>query len=137
MTIRRVQRKREAGNAMLEGALVMTIFLMIMFGIIDFSRAVFAYNSVEFASREGARWASVRGTQSGQEATAEQVRAFVFTQLVGMNANDTTVAVNWNNGKTPGSFVTVTVNHTFQPVAPFVPQGQWSLQGLSRMPISQ
>jgi Flp pilus assembly protein TadG len=137
MRINRQQRRREAGNAMLEGALVMSAFLMIMFGIIDFSRAVFAYNSVEYASREGARWASVRGVQSGQEASAGDVQAFVMKQLVGLTASDTTVNVNWASGKTPGAFVTVTVNHNFQPIAPYIPTGTWQLQGLSRMVISQ
>jgi Flp pilus assembly protein TadG len=130
-------RNKRKGAAIMEGALVMLVFMMILFGIIDFARAIFAYNSVEFASREAARWASVRGVQSGQEATVQQIQNFTFTQLVGMNANNTNVAVAWNNNKVPGSFVTITVNHSFDPITPFLPQGTWNLQGLSRMVISQ
>jgi Flp pilus assembly protein TadG len=131
------KRRHQAGNAMLEGALVMTLFLMILFGIIDFSRATFAYNSVEYASRHAARWAAVRGAQSGQEASESDIRTQVYRNLVGMDATNTNVSVAWNNGKVPGSYVTVTVNHQFKPIAPYIPTGTWQLQGLSRMVISQ
>jgi TadE-like protein len=41
-------------------ALVLILFPL-MFGIIDFSRALYAYHWVSYAAREGTRWASVRG----------------------------------------------------------------------------
>ena len=38
------------------------VLFPLMFGIIDFSRALYAYHWVSYAAREGTRWASVRGT---------------------------------------------------------------------------
>src|SRR5262245_34479575 len=47
------------GQALVEFALVFPIFLLLMMGVFDLGRAVFAYNSVTNAAREGARLAIV------------------------------------------------------------------------------
>ena len=39
------------------------IILPLLFGAMDFSRAMYAYHFVAYAAREGSRWASVRGAQ--------------------------------------------------------------------------
>jgi TadE-like protein len=44
------------------GLVLVLILFPLMFGIIDFSRALYAYHWVAYAAREGTRWASVRGT---------------------------------------------------------------------------
>ena len=43
----------------MEFALVLPIFLLIVFGVFDLGRGVFAYNTVANAAREGARVAAV------------------------------------------------------------------------------
>jgi hypothetical protein len=53
---------RPRGQAMVELALVLPVLLLIMMGIFDFGRAVFAYNSLSNAAREGARIAIVDQT---------------------------------------------------------------------------
>ena len=53
----------QQGASSLEFAFVLILILFpLMFGIIDFSRALYAYHWVSYAAREGSRWASVRGT---------------------------------------------------------------------------
>jgi Flp pilus assembly protein TadG len=47
-----------------EFALVTVLVLFpLIFGIIDFARAAYAYHYVSYSAREAARWASVRGAQ--------------------------------------------------------------------------
>jgi hypothetical protein len=60
------------------------IFLLFpsMFGIIDFSRAMYAYHWVAYAAREGTRWASVRGADcvgltGGCPAAATDIQTYV------------------------------------------------------------
>jgi Flp pilus assembly protein TadG len=56
--------ERERGSTLVEFALVAVLILFpLMFGVIDFARAAYAYHYVAFAAREATRWASVRGAQ--------------------------------------------------------------------------
>lgn len=48
-------RLNSRGQEIVEYALILPLFLLLTFGIIDFGRTVFAYNSISHAAREGAR----------------------------------------------------------------------------------
>ena len=56
-------RALRRGSGLIEFVLASSIFLAFLFGIIDFCRAVYAYQFVTYAARAGARWAMVRGNQ--------------------------------------------------------------------------
>lgn len=59
----RYRAEKQRGASTLEFAFVITLILFpLVFGIIDFSRAMYAYHWVSYAAREGSRWASVRGS---------------------------------------------------------------------------
>jgi TadE-like protein len=49
------------GQALAEFALVVPIFLLLFFGVIDIGRVVYINNALSEAAREGARWGSVQG----------------------------------------------------------------------------
>jgi Flp pilus assembly protein TadG len=94
-------KARSRGQALVEFALVLPIFLVLLFGMIDIGRVVWANDDLANAAREGARWASVHGNwqfaecQTGpsagtsppsqctpttpdyKEATREHVRGFL------------------------------------------------------------
>jgi len=53
------KRDRSRGQGLVEIALVLPVFLLALFGLIDVGRAIFAYNSVSEAARNGARVAIV------------------------------------------------------------------------------
>lgn len=55
----RRSRPRGRGQALAEFALILPIFLLILFAIFDIGRAVFIYNGLTNAAREGARLAIV------------------------------------------------------------------------------
>jgi Flp pilus assembly protein TadG len=52
-------RRRSAGQALAEVALVAPLFFLMVFGIIDIGRVVWANDAAASAAREGARYASV------------------------------------------------------------------------------
>src|SRR3954468_656604 len=81
--IRRSPRRRGRGQALVEFALVIPLFLLILMAVFDFGRAVFAYNSVTNAAREGTRFAIVNQNVPSiqQRALAE---SFVATKPVGV-----------------------------------------------------
>jgi Flp pilus assembly protein TadG len=63
-----IGRHRQRGSAIAETAIVMTVALMLLFGIIDFGRALYTYHTVASMARQGARWAMVRGATCGENA---------------------------------------------------------------------
>jgi Flp pilus assembly protein TadG len=60
-----LRRRRSRGNAMLEVGLMMIPFLALMFGIFDYAIVVFLRNTMQFAVREGVRYAITSQTIAG------------------------------------------------------------------------
>ncbi|HTU33995.1 MAG TPA: TadE/TadG family type IV pilus assembly protein [Candidatus Acidoferrum sp.] len=61
VSVRETKKRGEKGSAMLEFALVTVLLLLLLFGIVDFGRALYTYHFLANASREATRWASVNG----------------------------------------------------------------------------
>jgi len=81
------RRRRPDGQGLVEFALVLPVLLLILMGVFDFGRAVFAYNSLSNAAREGARVAIVDQTQVGGVQAGEVEAANQATGL-GLDASD-------------------------------------------------
>lgn len=63
-------RTKERGAATFEMALVLPLIILpLIFGVMDFSRAMYAYHFVGYAAREASRWASVRGATCASPMT--------------------------------------------------------------------
>ena len=56
-----IKRRRSAGQALVETALVLPLFLILLLGIVDTGRAIWATTSLASAAREAARFAIVHG----------------------------------------------------------------------------
>jgi len=134
-TADRGRERAQHGQSLTELPIVLVLFLVLTFGIVDAGRLIFAYNVVSASAREGVRWAVVRGGASGRTATAADVTSFVQGVAIG---TPVTVAVTWTPDNQPGSTVAVTVTNTFAPIAPFpmVPN-TINLTSTSKMVISR
>lgn len=88
--LRTTGRWSRRGAALVETALVLPIFLMLIFGIIEFGRALMVSNMVTNAAREGARIAILDGS-SNTEVTAA-VREFLTSSL-GVDTNSVDVDI--------------------------------------------
>jgi len=55
------RRDRSRGQGLVEFALVLPIFMVMLIGMVDLGRAIWANNSVANAAREAARFAAVHG----------------------------------------------------------------------------
>jgi hypothetical protein len=115
------------GQALVEFALVIPIFLLVMVALFDLGRAVFAYNTLTNAAREGARLAIVNQSIPLITARAKEQTAIV-------ELNDPSVTVGFyqlNEDGTPdlsdpcnliavGCLAVVSFEATYQPITPFV-----------------
>jgi len=68
--------KTQHGAALVEFALIALIFFMILFGLFEFARALFTYNTLVEATRRGARVAAVCPISATGTLQAQQVTVF-------------------------------------------------------------
>lgn len=60
--LRRFVMRSEGGQSLVEFALILPIFLLIVTGVFDVARAVWQENTLAYAAREGTRYAIVHGS---------------------------------------------------------------------------
>ena len=131
------RQRGQRGSALLEGAFIFTILMMLLFGILDLCRLVWWYNGVSYLAREGTRYAAVRGNSSVAPATAGDVTNAVTAQAIGYDSANFTIATTWIPDNKPGSAVKVIVTYPFTPIVPYVPPGTISLSSTSQLTITQ
>lgn len=120
----RLVRDRRA-STLVESALGLLAFLLILFAVFELGRLMWAYNLLTHATHDGIRYAMVRGNSSGQTATASTIASYVKSQAPGLGSSASTVAVTWSPDNAPGSSVNITYSYLFTPV--LVPYLQGSL----------
>jgi Flp pilus assembly protein TadG len=125
----------DRGVEVIEFALVSILFCLLVFGIMEFGRAVWIYNTVAHLAKEGARFAMVRGSESNHTATPTDVETYVSERAAGMTG--LTVTTTWDDSsKDPGTVVQVQVDKDFDPALPLVGLGPFTLSSTSRMVIT-
>jgi len=83
--------RRERAQSVLEFALVVPLFLLLIFGLIDFARLLFTYASLSNGAREMARVAAVSTNWSGSNAISAFNNYVVIAG--GQNSSTDTVTV--------------------------------------------
>lgn len=58
-------RTNEKGSTLVEFALVFMLLMTMLLGIVEFSRALYAFHFVSSAARQATRWAAVNGADCG------------------------------------------------------------------------
>jgi len=102
--------KRQRGQSLTEFALILPVLLVILIGIIDFGRAVYAYHVVANCAREGARFGAVSPGNTGG------ITARVLDTAVGLNAGDLTVGISSPAADT----IQVDVSYAFHLITPLI-----------------
>ena len=124
----------ERGNELVELSLVGPLLFLLVFGIMEVGRAIWIYDTVAHLAREGARYAIVRGGESGRAASAAAVDAHLQSVAAGMTG--LAVTTTWTPDNEPGSVVQVRVDRVFDPIVPLVGLPPITLSSTSRMVIS-
>ena len=131
------KRNRQRGGALVETSLTILLFLGLVFGVIEFGRAVYSYNVLAAATREAARYAIVHGSDSGSPASEADIRARVTKWAIGLNPSALTVSTSWAPSNAPGSSVAVRSDYALSPITKLVLPSSITLTTRSEMVISQ
>lgn len=153
---------RTDGNASIDVAISMVLFLTSLFGIMDCSRMAYINHFVATAASSASRYAMVRGSSwngtacstrstGSCTATANDVTSFVQSlDVTGISNNQLTVTTSWpGTGPTgaacntafgkngPGCLVNVNVGYAFNFALPFLPHGNVNLHSTAQQTIVQ
>lgn len=112
------RRRRSRGQGLVEFALVFPVLILILLAIFDLGRAVFAFNALGNAAREGTRVAIVN-----QDVASIKQRVLTFSPTINPNDPPTTIAIS--SAACPTEFtlgcdITVQVDTTFTLLTPIV-----------------
>jgi Flp pilus assembly protein TadG len=132
----RRQRKLFSAQSMVEFALVGPLFFLMLIGTIEMGRLMWTSHELSNGTREGARWASVRGERSGANITDGQVKTVILAHT---SALDGSLSVNviWSeSSREPGSKVRISTTYDYVPmVGGFLGIGTIELKRQSELTI--
>jgi hypothetical protein len=138
-------------------AMVLSLFFVMLFGILELSIAVFRYHAVGHLSRQIARMAIVRGEMAiaapmglgrwgpgtygpqvlGESSGADPIASTTSRYLAGLDPDRTTVQIEWPEGSNRLEMpVRVTVETAYEPFITFLFTSTWTLRGVSTMSIA-
>jgi Flp pilus assembly protein TadG len=126
---------QEGGQTVLEFALTLMLMVPLVFGFLDFSRAIYARSVVQWAAQAGARAAIASEAESAELLAI--VNAAVEERLVGLDPEKVDVGVDVSVPDT----VQVDVTYQFEFIVPFMdrlggdPDLPIELQGSASMVI--
>ncbi len=130
------------GQALVEFALVLPIFLMLVFGLLDLGRVVYINNSLSEAARDGARWGSVQArsadsagrTQIANEAAGKMTAVPNPTVAVSCERDGSTVSSCHTNDT-----LVVQVSATVELVTPILNRflGPFNLSATAEVAVNQ
>lgn len=79
--------KNNLGTTALEFALILPVFALLIFGIFDMGRYLFVQNTLQFATVEGMRLATVGGTLNGANGNPLSRAASITQEIDNVAAN--------------------------------------------------
>ena len=156
----------EGGSTLVEFAFVFMLLITMVLGIVDFSRALYAYHFVSGAARSATRWAAVNGSTCVDDSSCASpagpadvqnyvkqlaTAATIDTSATGCGGSAClTTTPTWNPagsnspascGTTnafdyPGCTVQVQVSYNFNFLIPFIRSSAITLSSTSQMIIS-
>ena len=139
---------RERGQALVEFAFVGFALALLVLGMFDVGRAVWNYNTLAHATREGTRYAMVHGASSSDPwgpgsayftppNTDTKVRETVEESASGIDTSRLTVEAEWLDGtNAAGTRVKVTSHYSYDPVFDFFGIASFTMNNSSTMEIT-
>ena len=138
----RMASKSMRGQSLVEFALVAPLFFLLLFGLIDLGRGVFAYNTIQNAAREAVRVAIVDQNEDVILAEAQQ-------HAIGLGLEDSNVTLSFLQ---PDTMVTpcntpiaisceveILIGYEFTPATPIIGNliGSIDMSAASRQPVER
>jgi len=124
--------KQEKGQNLVEFALILPIFLLLVVGTAEFGRAWMMKNILTGAAREGARVAAVADDPTASDNTARVVATAVLFSA-GITVPPATISCCDPIPPTPYNAVQVEVSYPYTPFSGFFPSLPPTLKGKATM----
>lgn len=163
MIARRPAARGASGQTLVEFALVIPLFVFLVLGVVDFGRAVYAYNTIANAARVGARVAAVNQLAPPDSTTicaadmpiqdpanprwSTKACAAAAATALGVTTSDVSVAYSSPPGSglacsSPlhiGCIASVTVTYRWSAITPVIGQivGPIAMGSTSEIPIER
>lgn len=136
------RRKRRQGAVSVEAAIVLSVFLLVLFGLLDLGLAALNSNNLKDVAQQVSRTAIVRGKNSGPQyspwgpatysstaASGGEIATEAATALVIAPPTKVNILVEWPDGDSDrGSRVRTTLTYTHPMIVP-------GLFGISSIPM--
>ena len=116
----------ERGTTLVEFSIGVTVFLISMFGVVEFGRALYTHNALADAARRGARYATLHSSTDTQGVKNVVVYGDPAggSQPLVPNLTTANVSVNYSDFALNKGTVTVSItSYQFQFVLPLVSSG--------------
>ena len=132
-------RRRGRGQALVEFALIVPVFALILFTLLDFGRVIYTQNTIEQAAREASRVGSIGA--AAQTWKYDLIRNAAIGSATGVGLTTTNIVGQgcsdcfYPDGASSGGLVVVTVNTQVSLLTPIVAQvlgGTFNLSATSR-----
>jgi len=120
------------GAVAIEFGMLLTIFLMAVFGDIELGRYAGTYQALSEAVHIGARYAVVHGSQSSSPATTGSLQTLVQNSGGGvLTPGSVSVTVTFSPNNSPGSTVTLVATYPWSSVVPLLNLSSATIQAKS------
>ena len=142
---------RRRGATLVETALVLLLFVTLVFGMLDLGLVVFRYQMLSFAARRGVREAIVHGEYAERvgswgpaaisgtlDSLNPAIRDKLEPHLVGMDPQDIDVQITWLDGTNDfKKRIQVTLTTDYTPITTFIfGSPSFDVHASSTMPIA-
>ncbi len=130
-------RCRQRGVETVELAILLPVFLFLLFGVIDFARLMFTQTSLQHAMREGGRYGVTGGRLDDpndpktKQSRIESIKAVVAQAATGIEIDKADISVSSgqpagpqvpNSAGNAGDILTISLRYRFEPITPMLSQ---------------
>ncbi|MCC6537313.1 MAG: pilus assembly protein [Bryobacterales bacterium] len=127
-------RKRR-GNALVESALVLWPFMLLVFGIIQIGFVVWSSSTLAYAVDTATRHASLNGARSSTPVTQADLVTMVKDTSTGLDKTKINVLITWTPNNRPGSTVRIEATYAIETLVSLVWENPFTLKSASQMLI--
>jgi Flp pilus assembly protein TadG len=133
------QRRYSPGQALAEFALTASVFLLLIFAIIEMAAAVFAYLTICEAAREATRYAITHSPTSANPASTAQIRQVAINAAPSLGLTATNVSVSWpTDSRLPSKTdARITISYPYTLRVPLISPITLTLAATSQSLVSQ
>lgn len=130
-------RPGEHGQALIEMAIVLPVFFLLLFGVFAFSLVFFGRGNAICAANVAARYAALHSSTALVPSTTASIKSCATAYLATAPVSGTTVNITYSAGNTVGGTVTVTVTVRYPTGIPFYGDGSITVAGSALRTITR